>query len=330
MERIEIASGIAPVCRVGLGTWAAGGWMWGGSDESDAIETVVSALDMGVNLVDTAPVYGFGAAEDIVGKALRRRGKRDEAVIATKVGLAWENSSRPVRDARAQRIEKEIEDSLRRLGVEAIDLYQVHWPDPKTPIEETAQAMKKLLDAGKIRAVGVSNFSCEEMQAFAAVCPIATSQPPYNIFERGMETTILPYCKAHGIKMLGYGALCRGLLSGKITAESRFHGDDLRNGDPKFLEPRLSQYLAAVRRLDDLARGRFGKTVLELAVRWVLDRGVEVALWGARRPHQLHGMEGVFGWKLGQEEMEAIDKILAEEIQDPVGPEFMAPGVRQD
>jgi aryl-alcohol dehydrogenase-like predicted oxidoreductase len=220
---------------------------------------------------------------------------------------------------------REVEDSLRRLRTDYIDIYQVHWPDPLITIEETADAMHTLFAQGKIRAIGVSNFSVVQMERFRHVAPLHVLQPPYNLFERGIETDLLPYCRKNKIATLGYGALCRGLLSGRMRAGTAFGGDDLRRTDPKFLEPRFAQYLAAVHRLDRLAQQRFGKRVIHLAVRWMLDQGITTALWGARHPDQLQPVDEVIGWSLNASARTEIDRILRETITDPVGPEFMAP-----
>src|SRR5271169_2906818 len=169
--------------RIALGTWAIGGWMWGGSNDALSIQTIQSAVDRGVTLIDTAPVYGFGHSEEIIGKALAQGGRRNTVAIATKVGLDWKDG-KPFRNASRHRIMQEIDDSLRRLRTDAVDLYQVHWPDPNVPVEETAGAMKDLLRAGKIRAIGVSNFSPGQMDRFRSVVPLAADQPPYNLFER--------------------------------------------------------------------------------------------------------------------------------------------------
>jgi aryl-alcohol dehydrogenase-like predicted oxidoreductase len=166
------------------------------------------------------------------------------------------------------------------------------------------------------------------MEQFRHVAPLHVLQPPYNLFERGIETDVLPYCRKNNIATLGYGALCRGLLSGRMRPDTVFSGDDLRRTDPKFVEPRFAQYLAAVQRLDRLARQRFGKRVIHLAVRWMLDRGVTTALWGARHPDQLQAAEEVTGWSLNELDMAEIDRILRATITDPVGPEFMAPPAR--
>jgi aryl-alcohol dehydrogenase-like predicted oxidoreductase len=328
MEYVDIPGTSIRVSRIALGTWAIGGWMWGGTDESDAIRTIQEALDRGINVIDTAPVYGFGRSEEIVGKALAS-GRRWNAVIATKVGLDWKNG-RPFRNARKARIVEEVEKSLRRLRTDVIDLYQVHWPDPNTPISETAEAISALHREGKIRAVGVSNFSPAQMDEFRKVAPLHTAQPPYNLFERAIEHDVLPYCRERKIALLAYGSLCRGLLSGTMSDLSRFNGDDLRKSDPKFRSPRFQQYLEAVGRLDRFAQERFGRRVIHLAVRWVLDRGEwNIALWGARRAEQLSPIAEVLGWRIDDAAMAEIDRILQETIKDPVGPEFMAPPDRE-
>jgi aryl-alcohol dehydrogenase-like predicted oxidoreductase len=195
-------------------------------------------------------------------------------------------------------------------------------------IEETAEAMHTLFEQGKIRAIGVSNFSVAQMERLRRVAPLHVVQPPYNLFERGIETGVLPYCQRNNIATFGYGALCRGLLSGRMRDETRFEGDDLRRQDPKFQQPRFGRYLDAVARLDQLAKQRYGKRVIHLALRWILDQGVTTALWGARTPDQLQPVEGVGGWSLDGAAKAEIDSMLKELIADPVGPEFMAPGTR--
>jgi aryl-alcohol dehydrogenase-like predicted oxidoreductase len=197
------------------------------------------------------------------------------------------------------------------------------------PFEETAEALHTLYRDGRVRAIGVSNYFPEQMEAFRQVAPLHTAQPPYNLFEREAEEEVLPYCQGHGIATLTYGALCRGLLSGRMKPETEFRGDDLRRSDPKFRQPRYTQYLAAVAALERLARERYDKSVLALAVRWVLDApGVSIALWGARGPEQLAPLDEVVGWSLDGETKHAIDEILRKIVTDPVGPEFMAPPAR--
>ena len=326
IETLSIEGIATPISRIGLGTWAIGGWMWGGADDERSVTTIRTALERGINLIDTAPVYGFGHSEEVVGKALE--GVRDQAVIATKVALDWSDGG-PRRNSTPARIRHEIEDSLRRLRTDRIDLYQVHWPDPLVPIEETAAELEKLRQEGKILAIGVSNYSTDQMDAFRKAAPLASVQPPYNLFERAIEADVLPYARDNGLAVLGYGALCRGLLSGRMNSSTTFDGDDLRKSDPKFKAPRFAQYLAAVEALKNLARKRHGKSVLALAIRWVLDQGPTIALWGARRPDQLDGIDEAFGWTLSPQDMQDIDRLLAEHITDPVGPEFMAPPTRK-
>ncbi len=327
MEPIRIGRSGLETSRIGLGTWAIGGWMWGGTDEAESIATIRSAVERGVTLIDTAPVYGFGRSEEIVGKALAQGGLRARVTIASKLGIAWRDG-KPYRDASPARIRQEIEDSLRRLRTDIIDLYQVHWPDPDTPIAETAGVLEDLRRAGKIRAIGVSNFSPAQMDAFRAVAQLDAVQSPYNLFEREIEADVLPYATCTGLTVLSYGALCRGLLSGAMSAQRRFPGDDLRNIDPKFQGARFQQYLAAVDRLAALARARFGKSVLALAVRWVLDQGPTIALWGARSPGQLEPVGQIDGWRLDAAARQEIETILEECVRDPVSPEFMAPPAR--
>jgi aryl-alcohol dehydrogenase-like predicted oxidoreductase len=329
MEHVEIEGIIPKTSRIGLGTWAIGGWMWGGTDEERSIQTICTALDRGITVIDTAPVYGQGRSEEIVGKALKRWGRRDRVVLATKVGLEWKRGGAPVRNSSRSRIRKELTDSLRRLQTEYLDIYQVHWPDPCVPIEETAETLYGLYRQGLIGAIGVSNYSPERMELFRQVAPLHTAQPPYNLFERDAEARILPYCGRHGITTLTYGALCRGLLSGRMRTDSRFDGDDLRRTDPKFQPPRYAQYLRAVAALDGFARERYGKSVLALALRWVLDQpGVQIALWGARNPEQLAPLDEAMGWSLDDDAMREVDAIVRQRVTDPVGPEFMAPPAR--
>ena len=318
-----------PISRIGLGTWAIGGWMWGGSDEAASIKTIQHAVDLGINLIDTAPVYGFGHSEEIVGKALADGGRRDKAVLATKVALEWFDGN-VYRNATPERIREEIEDSLRRLRTDRVDLYQVHWPDPLVPIEDTAQTLLELQHEGKILALGVSNFSPAQMDAWTRVAPLNSTQPPYNIFEREIENDVLPYALQHELLVLSYGAICRGLLSGGMRLNRKFDGDDLRRKDPKFQQPRFAQYMQAADRLGQHAWANHGKSLLAFAIRWILDRGETMtALWGARNAGQLDAVEQAFGWELSSDDYAEVDRILCETIKDPVGPEFMAPPPRE-
>jgi aryl-alcohol dehydrogenase-like predicted oxidoreductase len=325
MEKTKIRNLPIPASRVGLGTWAMGGTQWGGTDDDESVRTIHAALDLGVNLIDTAPAYGGGHSESVVGRAIAERGGREKVLLATKAGLKPHGEAL-YRNSTRERLFEEIEESLERLRTDYIDLYQIHWPDPRTPFEETAQALLDLQKAGKIRAIGVSNYSIEAMERFAKVTPISTAQPPLNLFEREALEEIIPWCAKNQIGTLTYGALCRGLLSGGIDEKTRFTGDDLRKTDPKFTPPRFAQYLSAVRLLERYARDRYQKGILPLAVRWALDQpGVSIALWGARRPGELAPLGEVMGWRLDDEALAYIDEVLAESIPEPVGPEFMAP-----
>ena len=328
MEQISLGNSSLKTSRIGLGTWAIGGWMWGGTSEAESIATIRAAVDRGITLIDTAPAYGFGRSEELVGKALAEGGLRDGVQIATKVGLNWRDGS-VYRDSRPVRIRTEIEDSLRRLRTDVIDLYQVHWPDLETPLAETARTLEDLRRAGKIRAIGVSNYSPAQLDTFRAIAKLDAVQSPYNLFEREIDADVLPYARHTRLTVLSYGALCRGLLSGRMTATTTFEGDDLRKVDPKFQSPRFQQYLAAVEELRRMARERFGKSVLALALRWVLDQGPTIALWGARRPEQLEPLAEVDGWHLDEGTRREIDAILARNVTDPVSPAFMAPPVKR-
>ncbi|MES1951304.1 oxidoreductase [Salinisphaera sp. S4-8] len=330
METLDLNGNGVVASRIGLGTWAIGGWMWGGTDEAESIRTIQSAPDHGITLIDTAPVYGFGRSEEIVGKAVKQGGLRDKVTLATKCALEWDAKERVARNATKNRILKEADDSLRRLDTDYIDLLQIHWPDPNVDMYETASAMATLREQGKIRAVGVSNFTPEQLDAFSEVTTIDVVQNPYNLFERQIDEDVLPWAREHDTRLLAYGALCRGLLSGRMHADREFPGDDLRNNDPKFQQPRFDQYLAAVNELEQFAQDNYGKQVLDLAIRWVLDQYPNsVALWGARKPEQLEAVDNVWGWQLDEAARQQIKEIVDRNVVDPVGPEFMAPPARE-
>ena len=327
METTKIAG--MEVSRIGLGTWAIGGLEWGTVPDDVAVRTIMAGLGRGINLIDSAPIYGHGHAEEIVGRAMREHGRREAFFIATKAGLEW-NEHGVFANSCALRLRQELEDSLRRLRVDYIDLYQVHWPDTLISIAEVAALFGEFQREGKVRAVGVSNFSVAQMEEFRRTTPLASNQPPYNIFERGIDAEILPWCDANSLAVLTYSSLCRSMLGGRVHRGMKFDAQDIRSADPKFQEPRFSQYMTAVERLAVLGARRYGKSIPELAVRWVLDRpGVSVALWGAKRPEQLDAVAGVMGWKLNAEDMADIDMIVKEAVTNPVGPEYLTPNVRK-
>lgn len=329
MEYTKIPNLLSPISRIGLGTWAMGGSLWGHSDEQDSIKTIHRAFDLGINIIDTAPGYGFGQSEEIIGKALKQCSKkREDIVIADKFGLNLEVKTNVYRDSRRNSILGEIEGSLKRLGVDYIDLYQVHWPDIHTPQIETAQVLLELQQQGKIRAIGVCNYVLEEIEQFTKIAPIHAIQHPFNIFERETEATIIPYCKKHQLASLGYSSLCRGLLTGTLKEDYEF--EDLRkNFDPKFKKPHFPQYLVCVGRLQQWVQDKYNRSLVALAVRWSLDKGVDIALWGARKPQELDPIEEVLGWNLAPEDFREIDQIIAETVTDPIGPQFMSPPCRK-
>lgn len=325
MEYVNVSDLDLKVSRITLGTWAIGGWQWGGTDERESIATILKAIDSGVTTIDTAPIYGFGKSEELVGKAVKEYGNREALQIATKLGLQWNEQEQVRRNSSRDRILKEVDDSLRRLQTDYIDIYQIHWPDLKTPFEETATTLAELREQGKIRAIGVSNFSPEQIEQFTQTAPVHTAQPPYNLFERGIEEDLLPYCINNDITLLTYGALCRGLLSGKMNEKQKFKKGDLRrNTDPKFQGETFKKHLKAVEQLKRYASEKFDKKVIHLAVRWILDKGVDSAIWGARRPEQVT-VDEVDGWKLTEKELREIEQIVEEIVDEPVAPAFMAP-----
>lgn len=318
MEHVEIRGLPRAASRIGLGTWSIGGTAWTAADEAEAVRTIHAALDDGVNLVDTAPVYGLGRAEEIVGHALATLRGGDRPMISTKFGLDWRGGTAR-RDSSPAHVRRELEASLRRLGLDAIDLYQVGWLDDETPIEDTADALAALAREGKVRAVGACGLAPAQVEALARRVPVAAVSAPYDLLERGIEADLLPRCRAAGIPVVAYGALCRGLLSGRLSPATTFEGDDLRRTDPKFRAPRYHAYLAAAAELDAFARETFGRTVLDLAVRWVLDQpGVAIALWSARRASQLDPIPGALGWSLGPDALARIEEIVRVHVGPPL------------
>ncbi|MCE5245260.1 MAG: aldo/keto reductase [Desulfobacteraceae bacterium] len=325
MDKIRFGRTDLEVSRIVLGTWVTGGWAWGGSDDRDSIAAILRALELGINFIDTAPVYGFGRSEQVVGMALRQWGGRDNVVVATKCGLEWDERKDIRRNASPARIAREVDDSLSRLGVDRIDLYQIHWPDPETPLEESMKALEKLREAGKIRYIGLSNFNRDQVEDCLRVCDVYSLQPPYNLFEREAEKGLLPFCIERGIATLTYGGLCRGLLTGKFAGTEVFPRGDLRRADPKFKPDRFRQYVKAVDALKKVA-AKYGRTSAQFALRWALQQpGVTAAIAGARTARQVEDNVGAVGWSIAAEDLEKVESILAKMIKTPVGPEFMAP-----
>lgn len=301
------------VSRVAFGTWQLGG-DWGSFDESAAIEAIRHARELGVNFFDTAQAYGFGTSEEVLGTALRDELNRDREslVIATKGGI--NPGAERSRDASRAWLRQGVEESLRALKLDYIDLYQVHWPDEQTPAEETAGALQELVDEGKIRHVGVSNYDAGQMAAFDRTRPVEALQPPYHLFRRGIEQEILPYTREHNIGVLVYSPLASGLLTGRLTPESTFDPDDWRSAASAFRGEMLRRNLAVVDRLSELAAAR-GITVSQLAIAWVLAQpGVHVAIVGARSARNIENSLAAADVDLGADDLAEIERIVADGV----------------
>lgn len=300
MEYRKLGESELELPSVVLGAWAIGGWYWGGTDDRKAVQAIQTALGLGMTAIDTAPVYGFGHSERIIGQAIA--GRRAQVVLASKCGLRWDiDEGEPLLTAedsegheltvrrclRRDSIIWECEQSLRRLGVDTIDLYQCHWPDPSTPLEETMEAMVRLLEAGKIRAIGLSNYSAEQIARCRELAPIASDQPRYSLLDREIEQDVLPYCREHGVGVLAYGPLHQGLLTGKVGPERQFPPGDWRGRLPSFTIENRRRVLAALEEVRPIAE-KHRATFAQLAIAWVIGRpGVTAALVGARSPEQV-------------------------------------------
>jgi aryl-alcohol dehydrogenase-like predicted oxidoreductase len=301
---------------VGLGTWAIGGewqWGWGPQDDEESITAIQRALDLGINWIDTAPAYGVGHSEEIVGKAIA--GRRDQITIATKCGMVWDEGSTTVyRSLKAASVRREVEDSLRRLNVDGIDLYQIHWPIPDEDIEEAWGAIADMIGEGKVRYAGASNFSVAQLKRVQAIHPVASLQPPYSMLRRDVEQELLPYCAANDIGVVAYSPMQAGLLTGKFSKArvSNLPDGDWRKQNSIFREPQLSVNLALVEKLRPIAE-RNGRTPAQLAIAWVLRRSeLTAAIVGARRPSQIEGTAPAGDWTLSQEDIAEIDALLEE------------------
>jgi aryl-alcohol dehydrogenase-like predicted oxidoreductase len=301
---------------IGFGSWAmgGGGWKfsWGPQDDQESIEAIKRAVDLGVNWIDTAAIYGLGHSEEVVGKALKEISPRP--FIATKCGLVWDEAKNISNRLKRESVRREAEASLRRLGVDVIDLYQIHWPYPDEDIEEGWAEMSRLVEEGKVRYIGVSNFNVSQMERIKKIHPIASLQPPYSMLKRGIEAEILPYCAANNIGVIVYSPMQKGLLTGAVTRErvAQFAPDDHRRNDPQFQEPELSINLELVEKLREIA-ARYGKTPAQLAVAWVLRRPeVTSAIVGIRRPSQIEEIVPPADFDISQEDLELIEKLLAE------------------
>jgi aryl-alcohol dehydrogenase-like predicted oxidoreductase len=313
MQQRQLGSHGPKLTTIGFGAWAVGGpsgkFNWGPQEDSESIAAIHAALDQGINWIDTAAIYGFGHSEEVVGRALRDR--RGQALIATKCGRVWDAAGNVGYGLRPESMRRELENSLQRLGVDVIDLYQIHWPDPDTPIEESWGQMARFVEQGKVRYIGVSNFDVPLLERCEAIRHVDSLQPPFSLLRRDVEAEILPFCAAHGIGVVPYSPMQSGLLSGTFDVR-RLAPSDWRNNSPYFQEPNLSRNLALVERLRPIA-DRHGKTVGQLAVAWVLSNpAVTSAIVGARRPEQVAENVGAAGWTLTESELAEIEAAQAE------------------
>lgn len=304
------------ITNVGLGTWAIGGtgWQfsWGKQDDRESIATIQQALELGINWIDTAPVYGLGHAEEIVGKAIK--GLSAKPIIATKCGRFGDENGNVYSRIKKESIRSEVEASLKRLQVEVIDLYQIHWPKPENDIEEAWETVTELIAAGKIRYAGVSNFNVNQLERLRTIRPVDSLQPPYSILERGIEAELLQYCLKNNIGVIVYSPLQKGLLSGKFSKErvKKLSVDDHRREDFHFHEPLLSAAFELVEGLKTIAQ-KYDRSPAQLAIAWVLRRSeVTAAIVGARHPTQIQEPIPAGDWKLADEDITAIDRLSSE------------------
>ncbi len=322
MKRRQLGKEGPWLSEIGLGAWAIGGawqWGWGPQDDRDSLATIQKALDLGINWIDTAPVYGLGHSEEVVGKAIA--GKRQDVFIATKCGLVWDDRGRVRNNNRPDSIRRECEASLKRLNTDYIDLYQIHWPDPRTPVEASWEEMLRLKQEGKVRYIGVSNFGVDLLETCERLGHVNSLQPPYSMVHRvrypEVENEILPWCRAHGVGVVAYSPLQNGLLTGKFTRErlEQLPRDDWRRKSEFFQEPLFSQVLELVERLKPIA-ATYEKSLTQLAIAWVLQNpAVTAAIVGARRPEQVEEHVGGSGWEISLDDRRIIEEMTARIFQ---------------
>ncbi len=315
MQTRKLGNSDLQVSSIGLGTWAIGGgnnpYGWGPQSDRESIATIQRAIDLGVNWLDTARVYGRGHSEEVVGRAIK--GRREQVIVASKCGLLWKPDGRGTYGSlKAESIRQECHASLKSLGTDVIDLYQIHWPQPDDEIEEGWGAVADLVREGKVRYAGVSNFSVPQMQRAQAIHPITSLQPPYSMFKREIEAEILPYCRDNAIGVIVYSPIQAGLLSGGFSKAraGKLPADDWRKSSPDFQEPALSAHLWLVEQLRPLA-ARKGTSVANLAIAWVLRRPeVTAAIVGARRPEQIEETAAAGDLRLTLNELAGLEKLL--------------------
>ncbi|MDQ3378503.1 MAG: aldo/keto reductase [Actinomycetota bacterium] len=316
MQKVRFGKTELEITPVGFGAWAigGGGWAaaWGPQDDDEAVGAIRRAVELGINWVDTAAVYGLGHSEELVAQALKNVPEADRPYVFTKCSLVWDGSGDISNVLKKDSVKKECEDSLRRLQVDVIDLYQIHWPKPDEDIEEGWEALSELKDEGKVRHVGVSNFDAGQMGRADAVAPVETLQPPYNMLRRGVEDEILPYARENDVGVIVYSPMASGLLTGKMTRGrvEDMPSDDWRRNNEQFNDPKLSRNLDLVEKLREVGE-RHDKSPAEVAIAWTLRHpAVSAAIVGGRRPDQVHGIVGAADFRLSDDEVGEIESAL--------------------
>ena len=316
MQSVRFGRTDMEITRIGFGSWAigGGGWRaaWGPQDDDEAVGAIRRAVELGMNWIDTAAVYGLGHSEELVARALK--GVSERPYVFTKCSQVWDESGNISNNLKRDSVKRECEESLSRLQVEAIDLYQIHWPRPDEDIEEGWEAMAELKEEGKVRHIGVSNFDVEQMERIREIAPVETLQPPYNMLKRGIEDEILPYCQENDIGVIAYSPMRSGLLTGKMSPErvANLPADDWRRNSSDFQEPRLSRNLELVSLLEEIGV-EHGRSPGEVAIAWTLrHQAVTAAIVGGRSPDQVDGIIGAAELRLSEDELDKIQSFLNE------------------
>jgi aryl-alcohol dehydrogenase-like predicted oxidoreductase len=319
LETRQLGNSDLHLTRIGFGAWAIGGgnweFAWGPQDDQESIQTIERAIESGLNWIDTAAVYGLGHSEEVVAQAVKRVSKKP--YIFTKCSMRWDAERRIYRSLKASSLQEELDNSLRRLQVEAIDLYQIHWPNPEGEIEEGWETLARFKKQGKVRYIGVSNFNVEQIKRVQKIAPVTSLQPPYSLLNRTVETEILPFCQKNNIGVINYSPMVSGLLTGKMTREriASLPADDWRKRSPNFNEPRLTRNLQLVELLREIGN-RHGVEPGVVAIAWTLRHpAITAAIVGARRPDQIAGVLPAASFNLSQEEAEQIEAFLKSDIQ---------------
>jgi aryl-alcohol dehydrogenase-like predicted oxidoreductase len=314
VEKHQLGNSDLHLTPIGYGAWAIGGgnweFAWGAQDDDESVRTIERALDAGINWIDTAAIYGLGHSEEVVAKALKNA--TSEPYIFTKCSMRWNDSRQIYRSLKAKSLQEELENSLRRLNVDMIDLYQIHWPNPEDELEEGWETLARFQEEGKVRYIGVSNFNVEQMKRVQKIAPITSLQPPYSLLRRDIEAEILPFCQQNNIGVINYSPMASGLLTGKMTAEriAQMPADDWRKRSPNFKEPKLARNLKLVELLREIGKEHNVEPGV-VAIAWTLRHPViTAAIVGARRPDQVDGILPAATFRLSPQEIERIEEFL--------------------